>query len=319
MSVVFLNQDSDTMPNQYPAQSNDHGGLHFPPAPPVHDLLAYEGAEDGPLMPNSPSSADLGSPNLLGPLSPPESLSIPASTGHGPRRQNRQKAIPKPDRPVTMNHEGKYVCMYPGCDQKVKVFTRQCEWGKHMDKHERPYKCNHPSCKNNLGFTYSGGLSRHGREVHGTGGGPPKSLLCPHKNCKRHEGKAFSRPENLNEHLRRVHTADKTNHASTAAESPEALPESVPPEVQSGPAEDIQAILATAALEQTGQKRKADMDLREEVKRLRLENQELRATTEAQNRQCVAMMERIHELGRRLDSRDALQSDAPVAQPPRNL
>jgi hypothetical protein len=29
--------------------------------------------------------------------------------------------------------------------------------------------------------------------------------MCPHSDCKRHAGKGFTRKENLNEHLRRVH------------------------------------------------------------------------------------------------------------------
>lgn len=75
-----------------------------------------------------------------------------------------------------------------------------------MDKHERPYVCTVKGCEKIQGFTYSGGLLRHEREVHGKHGGPKKAFNCPHANCKRHNGKGFSRMENLQEHLRRVHT-----------------------------------------------------------------------------------------------------------------
>lgn len=75
-----------------------------------------------------------------------------------------------------------------------------------MDKHERPYVCTAKGCEKIQGFTYSGGLLRHEREVHGKHGGPKKKLLCPHVTCKRSSGKGFSRQENLAEHLRRVHT-----------------------------------------------------------------------------------------------------------------
>lgn len=74
-----------------------------------------------------------------------------------------------------------------------------------MDKHERPYVCSHKECEKVQGFTYSGGLLRHEREVHGKHGGPKKALNCPHASCKRNKGKGFSRLENLQEHLRRVH------------------------------------------------------------------------------------------------------------------
>ena len=73
-----------------------------------------------------------------------------------------------------------------------------------MDKHERPYVCNEPECENR-GFTYSGGLTRHQREVHRQHGGPKASCMCPYPDCKRHVGVGFSRKENLAEHLRRVH------------------------------------------------------------------------------------------------------------------
>lgn len=75
-----------------------------------------------------------------------------------------------------------------------------------MDKHERPYRCTAEGCDKLPGFTYSGGLLRHEREVHNKHGGPRNPLHCPHATCKRHAGKGFSRLENLNEHMRRVHT-----------------------------------------------------------------------------------------------------------------
>lgn len=79
-----------------------------------------------------------------------------------------------------------------------------------MDKHERPYVCTETGCEGLPGFTYSGGLLRHEREVHQKHGGPRKTTVCPHSSCKRHDsGKGFSRLENLNEHLRRCHTAGR--------------------------------------------------------------------------------------------------------------
>ena len=73
-----------------------------------------------------------------------------------------------------------------------------------MDKHTRPHKCNEPGCEKIEGFTYSGGLLRHQREVHKQHGGPKAPRMCPHPDCKRSTA-GFSRKENLYEHLRRVH------------------------------------------------------------------------------------------------------------------
>lgn len=80
-----------------------------------------------------------------------------------------------------------------------------------MDKHDRPYKCNAKGCEKLQGFTYSGGLLRHEREVHKLHGGTKKSLHCPYLDCKRSSGAGFTRKENLAEHLRRVHRRTSTS------------------------------------------------------------------------------------------------------------
>ena len=87
-----------------------------------------------------------------------------------------------------------------------------------MDKHDRPYVCEEPGCEKIQGFTYSGGLLRHQREVHRHHGGPKATFMCPYRDCKRSTGVGFSRKENLSEHLRRVHRGageqDKTSAAN---------------------------------------------------------------------------------------------------------
>ena len=56
---------------------------------------------------------------------------------------------------------------------------------------------------------------RHERKVHRKHGGLKKALMCPHKSCKRSSGLGFTRQENLNEHLRRVHqSVDRTESVS---------------------------------------------------------------------------------------------------------
>lgn len=76
---------------------------------------------------------------------------------------------------------------------------------KHMDKHDRPYKCYEPGCDKIQGFTYSGGLLRHQREVHKKNTDAKKPLMCPYTDCNRSTGNGFTRQENLREHLRRRH------------------------------------------------------------------------------------------------------------------
>jgi Aberrant zinc-finger len=74
-----------------------------------------------------------------------------------------------------------------------------------MDKHDRPYKCMEPGCDKIQGFTYSGGLLRHQREVHKKNSTAKKPLMCPYADCNRSTGSGFTRQENLKEHLRRRH------------------------------------------------------------------------------------------------------------------
>jgi len=103
-----------------------------------------------------------------------------------------------------------------------------------MDKHDRPYKCTVSGCEKLRGFTYSGGLLRHEREVHKMHGGTKKSLFCPFSDCKRSSGSGFTRKENLAEHIRRVHrrtsmSADMhglviRNDMDATATTPVALP-----------------------------------------------------------------------------------------------
>lgn len=94
-----------------------------------------------------------------------------------------------------------------------------------MDKHNRPYVCEEPECDNIRGFTYSGGLLRHQREVHHQHGGPKASCMCPYKDCKRSTGVGFSRKENLNEHLRRCHQPQRDSQVHPPANT-EDLPSS---------------------------------------------------------------------------------------------
>ncbi|KAJ5833829.1 hypothetical protein N7474_002140 [Penicillium riverlandense] len=103
------------------------------------------------------------------------------------------------------NPEGQIYCDHPDCQTSPPTFRRPCEWNKHMDKHDRPYKCFEPGCDKIQGFTYSGGLLRHQREVHKKNTDAKKPLMCPYADCNRSAGNGFTRQENLREHLRRRH------------------------------------------------------------------------------------------------------------------
>lgn len=170
-----------------------------------------------------------------------------------------------------------------------------------MDKHERPYTCIVNMCpKQQAGFTYTGGLRRHYKEVHRFQDKKDmkndkeklKTFTCPHPSCVRHsQERGFMRQENLSEHVRRVHTGVVPNNQADAqqagARPAEAQPaetqpaeaqpaEAQPARAQRGKASRARATRARAPAKVAGQKRKAEGDLREENKRLVTEIKSLR-------------------------------------------
>ena len=126
------------------------------------------------------------------------------------------------------NEQGEIYCNHEEClrNPQPPTFRRVCEWNKHMDKHDRPYVCKEQGCEKIQGFTYSGGLLRHQREVHKKNASARKPLFCPFQNCNRHSGTGFTRRENLNEHIRRrhVHEANTDTPAAPVTASPAAVP-----------------------------------------------------------------------------------------------
>ena len=150
-----------------------------------------------------------------------------------------------------------------------------------MDKHERPYRCQEGGCEKLPGFTYSGGLLRHEREVHHKHGGPKKPLTCPHSTCKRFGNKPFSRLENLNEHLRRVHTPGAVEDPSPSDNDNDHSPSS-----------------DTTPPPRAGKKRRRGDDddleaLRQENKRLKQENSELRQQVNNQTLQTTQLIQQL--------------------------
>jgi hypothetical protein len=156
---------------------------------------------------------------------------------------------------------------------------------KHMDKHDRPYKCLVKGCEKLQGFTYSGGLLRHEREVHKMHGGTKKSLFCPFADCKRSSGAGFTRKENLAEHIRRVHrrtsmSADMHGliiRRDTIERSPtvESRQASESPYVRTMDyQESEEPSLKRKRVADSVLSDRGDEEMRAEIKRLRLENEE---------------------------------------------
>ncbi|POS74927.1 C2H2 transcription factor [Diaporthe helianthi] len=220
MSVAYEPRSFHEDSPYAPVGENDNDMNKFINEANVADMANLAAATYEPASESSPAVFDTSpSPALdLHPVGPPNvdptnvpvrdlSPAAPDAFNSTQAQSQRISPIAKPIREVTKSEDGKFICTWQDCNELVKKFQRKCEWSKHMDKHERPYVCTAKGCEKIQGFTYSGGLLRHEREVHGKHGGPKKKLLCPHVNCKRSSGKGFSRQENLAEHLRRVHTS----------------------------------------------------------------------------------------------------------------
>jgi hypothetical protein len=159
-----------------------------------------------------------------------------------------------------------------------------------MDKHDRPYKCTVPGCEKLQGFTYSGGLLRHEREVHKMHGGTKKSLFCPFHDCKRSSGAGFTRKENLAEHIRRVHrrTSMSADMAGLVVRRSTDMDRSPLPEVRGVSAStspftrnldfqernDEGAMKRKRGTSESGFSDRGNEEMRGEIKRLKRENEE---------------------------------------------
>jgi hypothetical protein len=95
-------------PHEY-EQHQDPPRYPTPPLPPSDNPYnAQPGAEDV-----SEGRMDL-------PMEPKSESDAPSP--------GRSKPIPKPDREVTKDANGRFYCNWPGCTEEVKDFGRKCEW-----------------------------------------------------------------------------------------------------------------------------------------------------------------------------------------------
>jgi hypothetical protein len=168
-----------------------------------------------------------------------------------------------------------------------------------MDKHERPYKCERAQCAKLLGFTYSGGLLRHEREVHGLHGGPKEQLFCPIKHCKRHMEQGFTRRENLQEHMRRVHKLQDFDGADVPTQAQDVhTPGTVASEHDSDDGSQSRKRKRMSIVSQGEDT--LDDNLRDQVKRLRQENSELKSMWETQRTEISSQRDEIREIKQQL-------------------
>ena len=199
-------------------------------------------------------------------------LTSPSSDG-----SNRQRVSVRRNQEPPRNADDEIYCNHAECSNDPPTFRRPCEWNKHMDKHDRPYKCVEPGCDKIQGFTYSGGLLRHQREVHKKNISTRDPLFCPYPNCNRHSGNGFTRKENLNEHIRRRHVGESSSDAqgSPTITTPSRVP-TLPLENMVSSSRKRKRTMESEVEVQDASLEDADDaetdDLRSQIKRLRSEN-----------------------------------------------
>jgi hypothetical protein len=123
MSVVYETQNF-IHNGSYPPMDHDHNpdaDRFADPTDSVADELAASAYQTTAQMLED-ADARIDAP-LDGLSSSPMKEDSPSSTSG-----QRIKPIPKPDREVTKNVEGKFVCTWPNCTEDVKEFGRKCEW-----------------------------------------------------------------------------------------------------------------------------------------------------------------------------------------------
>lgn len=108
----YLPQDRDFQIPEYEQQLQDAQHEQRYPSPPV-------------AMADNPYAAQSQTP---APVENPADLAADAKSESDAPSPGRSKPVPKPDREVTKNANGKFVCKYPGCTEEHKEFGRKCEW-----------------------------------------------------------------------------------------------------------------------------------------------------------------------------------------------
>ncbi|OAG34669.1 hypothetical protein AYO21_11181 [Fonsecaea monophora] len=118
------------------------------------------------------------------------------SLGKSQLPEKRVPTVKMYERNATPNAaDGMYDCEY--CEER---FPRAHAWKKHMDKHERPYKCTFEGCTNRDGFSSPCALMRHHEHLHLR----KVQWFCIFEDCERHE-RGFHRSDHAWRHEERVH------------------------------------------------------------------------------------------------------------------
>lgn len=116
-SRTFMPDTQYPMQMAHETQEQDdfkpHDEPHYPSPPPAMSENPYT-THTQP-MTETPDHTSLELPEL-----PKDEEEAPSP--------GRSKPVPKPDREITKDINGRFYCNWPGCTEEVKDFNRKCEW-----------------------------------------------------------------------------------------------------------------------------------------------------------------------------------------------
>jgi len=93
------------------------------------------------------------------------------------------------------------------CECCNSVVKTRSELKKHMYRHEKPFKCDFPSCGRSTGFSTVNDLERHKRSKHPSSVTSKTQYRCVATPCKSKD-KLWPRLDNFRSHLKRMHSID---------------------------------------------------------------------------------------------------------------
>ncbi|KAF2436167.1 hypothetical protein EJ08DRAFT_692051 [Tothia fuscella] len=181
------------------------------------------------------------------------------------------------ERVESMAREQVLRCDRTGCESKT--FERQHELTKHMNRHNRPFKCTKVGCRQ--AFARDSDRQRHEESVHDQ----DEKAFCTIADCERAR-RGFARKDHLEQHMR-MHAKRKPSRPENDHD------ESIQPQKR----------VKISAVQEV------DVGGKSEVERLRRMVQELKAENEAMKRECV-QKRRLEDENRRLQETVTKQADA---------
>ncbi|KAF1817601.1 hypothetical protein P152DRAFT_23973 [Eremomyces bilateralis CBS 781.70] len=122
-------------------------------------------------------------------------------TGAEPSEMNQEKASARPPSTTGTRRTSYRRSVPKNCEICSRPCNNQSEYTKHMQKHQKPFKCE--LCGRSEGYSTKNDLARHQKTKHGIEDGRGY-WYCPAKNCNK-RNKPWPRWDNFKNHVKKIH------------------------------------------------------------------------------------------------------------------